>query len=289
MAMADTNADDDYTPESSMDTFADHARAASDAQVFEFLEQPRLSGRRWAFRGQRDANRPLTPSIERINSPFGADYIERWINPEFQRRVHHYITDPPKAENRLEWLALMQHHGAPTRLLDWTLSPYVAAFFAMFEQAPQGKHSAVWAIDIEALMARATQMWGEYWPHDPGAAGVRDSSNRLFDPPPPSAQRIVVALQPFRMNQRLTVQQGIFLCPSAVDVGFEIILNEMIEPTWTTEDNRPPRWFYKLTIAPEARRDVLRRLRRMNITYQTLFPGLDGFARSLHTEAELLP
>ena len=48
------------------------------------------------------------------------------------------------------------------------------------------------------------------------------------------------------------------------------------------------RMLYKLVIKPEVRIDVLQQLQRMNISYATLFPGLDGFARSQGTNLEIL-
>lgn len=71
----------------------------------------------------------------------------------FQRRAHHYIDDPPELDDRLEWLALMQHHGAPTRLLDFSHSFYVAAFFSM-ESAEQD--AAVWALSSEFTMGHTS-------------------------------------------------------------------------------------------------------------------------------------
>jgi hypothetical protein len=68
---------------------------------------------------------------------------------EFKRRAHTYLQPQhiPAEDNAGEWLALMQHFGAPTRLLDVTESPYVAVYFAI-EEAGQGVEAcAVWAIN----------------------------------------------------------------------------------------------------------------------------------------------
>lgn len=88
----------------------------------------------WIFRGQRDANWGLQTKLERVCRRFGsAKYLEaeQHILRQFQRRLHHYRSDVPALDDTLEWFALMQHHGALTRLLDWTKSPYVAAYFAI--------------------------------------------------------------------------------------------------------------------------------------------------------------
>src|ERR1700739_1556162 len=63
----------------------------------------------------------------------------------------------PAEKEELEWMALMRHHGAPTRLLDWTRSPYVAAFFAIAE-AREDEESAIWAIDITPVGAEAIHL-----------------------------------------------------------------------------------------------------------------------------------
>src|SRR5579859_1873652 len=101
----------------------------------------------WAFRGVGKAEWTLQSSLERLEIPPIVE-AERYLLTTFQRRVHHYISDPPAKENDLEWLALLQHHGAPTRLLDWTKSPYVALFFALDERCEEGEKCALWAIDL---------------------------------------------------------------------------------------------------------------------------------------------
>ena len=63
---------------------------------------------------------------------------------EFHARVHGQIADAPTTDAKLEWLSLLQHYGGPTRLLDVTRSPYVAAYFAA-DKAGNGD-CAVWAL-----------------------------------------------------------------------------------------------------------------------------------------------
>ena len=83
------------------------------------------------FRGVRDANYELIPSFGRLtNMPVDQRLsVEKWIFDEFKRSARGHVQD--NLENDWEWLALGQHHGLPTRLLDWTHSPLVAAFFAV--------------------------------------------------------------------------------------------------------------------------------------------------------------
>ena len=68
----------------------------------------------------------------------------------FKRKAHQFLAQPPDPDDDFQWLALMQHHGAPTRLLDFTWSPYVAAFFAL-ERATSD--AAVWALNPANISA----------------------------------------------------------------------------------------------------------------------------------------
>jgi FRG domain len=85
---------------------------------------------------------------------------------EFMRRAHHYVTDVPALRNLIEWLALMQHHGAPTRLLDWTYSLHVAAHFALFKASRLPDAGlAIWMINTE-------------WCHDTALAACTAAGQR---------------------------------------------------------------------------------------------------------------
>src|ERR1041384_5861576 len=103
----------------------------------------------WAFRGERDERWPLYSSLSRYLQNFGVA-AAAWPAQEgrilriFKRKAHQFLEKPPDLDDDFQWLALMQHHGAPTRLIDFTWSPYVAAFFALERTLGDG---VVWAMN----------------------------------------------------------------------------------------------------------------------------------------------
>lgn len=105
------------------------------ADFEEFQKVLRASCREdiWLFRGHRESEWPLEPTLERAlqGHPFQRFMrAERYAIWRFQQGAHRFLENPPAIRKTIDWLALMQHYGAPTRLLDGTVSPYVAAFFA---------------------------------------------------------------------------------------------------------------------------------------------------------------
>lgn len=80
----------------------------------------------WVFRGQSNKNWRLQPSVGRGDS-YRPDW-ERLLLDQFRRLAEPYVTSSGLSE--WDWLALAQHHGLPTRLLDWTFNSLVACFFA---------------------------------------------------------------------------------------------------------------------------------------------------------------
>jgi hypothetical protein len=184
----------------------------------------------------------------------------------------------------------MRHYGAPTRLLDWTKSPYVATFFALAEAKPD-KPSAIWAVDAQHLKMRAVEILSAQPAFSnlgfDAHLGSPENFGRVFldGQLPPAA--IVAPVEPIGMNERLTLQQGLFLCSNRLYGGFYPALKETLGDTLGQEyeTSQPP--LRKLVIKPEARSNLLRELQRSNISYATLFPGLDGFARSLSTRMQM--
>ena len=136
----------------------------------------------WVFRGEDSANYRLKSTFERTMNDKGLKKggqkkgpweHEASIIREFRRRAHHFISDVPSRDNVLEWLALMRHFGAPCRLLDFTYSIYVAAYFSLrqprdISSFPQ---AAIWAINTNWIYGCLTKSFnlkeGEFTFKDP--------------------------------------------------------------------------------------------------------------------------
>src|SRR5437016_2833107 len=107
----------------------------------------------WAFRGQRDASAPLFSALSRHLMAFRVD-PHAWPRQEerilriFKRKAGHFLDHIPEPDDDFQWLALMQDHGAPTRLLDFTWSPHIAAFFALERASAE---AAIWAVSPRQL------------------------------------------------------------------------------------------------------------------------------------------
>jgi hypothetical protein len=253
-------------------------------------QAPAGQGKGWVFRGQGNPQYGLSTSLERACLSYGHQRtefpsLERRIIREFKRRLHHYTTDPPHKKDMIEWLALMQHYGAPTRLLDWTYSFFIGVYFAV-ESAGQD-HCVLWALKMEPFKAHdvlsehenvdVEERYQRYLCDDTSLkdeAWLRQCAlvDHLFDRPRP----LIHSVNPFRLNDRLTIQQGLFLMPGDISRDFEE--NMMVHSSSPKDLIR-----FEIDSTPPVRREILINLHRMNISRASLFPGLVGFAESLKT------
>jgi hypothetical protein len=198
--------------------------------------------------------------------------IEEGLLRRFKREAHLYLSNEPAEGDRIGWLSLMRHHGAPTRLLDWSYSFFVALFFAL-ERATPGKPVSIWAMDLGEIWERAHGM-PHLRPHldrDPNAKREATVAAIIdHDPRHP----LVFRLNPWKMNRRLILQQSVFLVPGDVTRSFMDNLGALGAP----ED-----LLVELPLLPDRAflQEATRELLSMNMMSSTLFPGLDGFARNL--------
>lgn len=246
----------------------------------------------WIFRGQGIYAEPLQTSLERAAPFLGEDAlkIEQRTLREFKRRASlSGEQNLPQDSNIVEWLALLQHHGAPTRLLDFTHSVYVALFFAV-EKAKADDETEIWCFRRSALSRNLSAPWSgdknaalqlllEPWPPRPSTS-----------PPAPLA---VFMDEPFYLNRRLALQQGCFLIPFDVHRSFG---DNLFSATTGLLDGHDTNLkdaadylkklnFFRIIIPKGQHAKIRRQLRRMNMTREHLFPGLDGTATSFWQEA----
>jgi FRG domain len=200
----------------------------------------------------------------------------------------------------LEWLALIQHYGGPTRLLDFSYSFYLAAFFAI-EKPKRREAAAVWAVNHTLLGERVAAKFEGKWPPKNSdrmnldhIAIVNDFLARKREVEP-----FVISVAPERMNERLSIQQGLFLAPCDISARFEhnLAATFSLDPEtlrrreaapWKGESLPAETALVKIRLPQHLHTKALRDLYAMNVTSASLFPGLDGFARSLYHEIRLM-
>lgn len=245
----------------------------------------KLRGRPWAFRGVPQFGCALKTSLERA----AVDYwkqpwsdvpaIEAGLFRHFRRKAPHHLRYLPDDLDFMAWAAVMQHNGAPTRLLDWTYSFFVALHFALRGAQP-GTKCAIWILDINWFAGRAKALLPEdaqkYLKADPNAkrpSTVRSLITRKKPVP------LIYPLNPMHLNDRLIVQQGLFLVPGDVRIPFAENVR-MMNPSDKVITEVP------IATTPAFLKSAREELLEMNVGEATLFPGIDGVARGL---SEIIP
>jgi hypothetical protein len=255
----------------------------------------RLSGfdRSWIFRGERRASWTLSTSLQRTETT-NPVVDERDLLLLFQRGAPVHLSSHmvPDAGDVFGWLGLMQHYGAPTRLSDWTRSPYVASFFALektnVETRPdKAQPHAIWALDLEWTQRRAIELLPAILRELPTILPELTSQQAVTSRQADLVTRLVltdlrftgaVVVEPWRLDARQAAQQSLFVCPGNVEHSLDDNLRSMI----TGHESRPV--VVKFELEDNERPIALADLASMNVTAANLFPGLDGFARSLRTK-----
>ena len=226
-----------------------------------------------------------------------------------------YISPPLIPPDELTWLALMQRFGIPTRLLDFTFSPFVALYFAVRESKherqskDERKPVRVWAMDFKAIndtfrrsMAQSkSTLRGKSQGRKRVKFGLDDFASQLdvLKGDTRAMRRLVkkalgatstlrgeinrggcvCGVRPPSFNPRLANQQGVFLLNCADDLTFGESLEKMMggAQDWRKTFDIPGR------LLPE----IENRLFQMNIHEQSLFPDLEGLAGLIRQEIQL--
>ena len=194
---------------------------------------------------------------------------------EFKRGAHRYLDNIPPKEDFLEWFSIARHYGMPSRLVDFTYSPYVAAYFALSTKNDE-EAGCIIALNLRWLKNDIEKRINTEWKKKMRPISIKDASFHntkffhkfAFD----WEESCVVPVNPLTRNSRLASQQGLFLCPGNIDKSFDYNLKKTLEKE---------KFVKKIFILKsKIRRDAIRELWKMNINLATLYQDLSGWAET---------
>eukprot|EP00919_Chromeraceae_sp_WS-2016_P003027 GHVR01007401.1.p1 GENE.GHVR01007401.1~~GHVR01007401.1.p1 ORF type:complete len:266 (-),score=35.74 GHVR01007401.1:779-1576(-) len=231
-----------------------------------FYPEPTMGG--IYYRGQSDSSWGLEPSLTRLVK--GDNISERKVKAYERQSILDYGASYGLIENELSVegvknspsvLIDMQHYSCPTRLLDWSESPYIALYFAINESFDKDGGLYIWDKlkydkNIEPIVAGYGKISGsdilEFHTHD-----------------------IINVIYAKKNNLRLSRQQGCFSISNNLLKDHGDLINE------AAKEREEESGIYKIIIPSDFKYEILARLRMMNVTPEILLPGLDGLGRKV--------
>jgi hypothetical protein len=233
---------------SSMAEFLTRITELKKAQVDQGNENDLL------FRGQ-PCDKPLLPKLGRMTPRGTREEIERLLVDKFARECVPFLEFEPKDDWDL--LALAQHHGLPTRLLDWTHSSVAALWFAvrqppeLTEDGEKPEKGTVWVLcaDLEDFQL------------DTKATSPLDNKLRTL------------IVRPKAISRRIVAQSAVFTVHKLMDNRSNFIALDKYA--------RYKKKLMKLIVPPEAFPEIRKDLNMLNVNAASVFPDLDGLCHHL--------
>ncbi|QDU19488.1 FRG domain protein [Urbifossiella limnaea] len=216
------------------------------------------------YRGHDDAAWTLTPSLARNPAHLDAELD---LMARFQQDASLLLQRPVTSD--WDWLALMQHYGCPTRLLDWTESPLVALFFAVCNPLRFDRDGALWLLNPLKLNEASNlyPKYSKYIPYygDPILApflpgNVRGATTLSYPP---------VAITAIRNSPRMQAQLGTFTLLHKQPIAVERVADGS-----HVRNYRVPR---------ESKPNIVRELQLLAINKHNVFPELANIGERLKT------
>jgi FRG domain len=226
----------------------------------------------FAFRGMFDAAATLTTSLRRLGGPF--EQTESHLLRAFRKYAWRDPLALPAGDSVWNWLALAQHHGLPTRLLDWTYSPNVAMHFATDWIETFDRDGVIWCVDYVRTHQLLPQALRDVLKQEAADVFTAEMLDRVADNVSTldelgKEDPFVLFMEPPSLDDRIVNQFALFSLMSSptAELG-----------DWVRDH---PDLCRRLVIPAELKWEVRDKLDQANVTERVLFPGLDGLCRWL--------
>ena len=225
------------------------------------------------YRGMPDVNYKLTTSL-RLN----CKHLHKELEPCVLKNFNKYacIADPSLSSSIWKQMMIGQHHGLPTRLMDWTYSPLIALHFACTENnfdKLEKRDFVVWRFDMKGANKNLPRRYREALKRERTFVFSVDTLTSIVDSIEQydidMGSEAFVNIEPPSVDQRIINQYSFF---SIIPAGIEDIEDFLDKHTDHT---------IRYIIKKELRWAVRDMLDQFNISERIMYPGLDGLSRSL--------
>lgn len=224
---------------------------------------------RYAYRGMSRASYGLETSLMRLGGDFARH--EGHLLRNFRKYAR---LGTPIDDSAWSWLALAQHHGLPTRLLDWTFSPLVALHLVTETPEQYGRDGVVWCVDYVAAKDLLPRPLRDVLDEEGSdvftaemlarAAGSLRDLEALGEGEP-----FAVFFEPPSLDERIVNQFALFALMSSATARLDRWLR------------KHPRLHSRIVIPASLKWEIRDKLDQANVTERVLYPGLDGLSRWL--------
>ncbi len=215
------------------------------------------------YRGEENSSLTLIPSIQRSEKRIET---ERFMTNDFYIRAKQIFKDPPEKHDYSEWVALMQHHGLPTRMLDWSKSPLIAVFFATetYQSTPD-VDACVWVL-VPNLLNQMEGFGNCIYPIDADTAQEMLLPAFKHNHHNPELNDKILACNSTDRHLRMYSQQACFTVHNSLKRLEDICDENML---------------YKIIIPADRKEYFIESLRLLGITESFLYPDLDHICNEL--------
>jgi hypothetical protein len=227
----------------------------------------------YGFRGMTVESYKLQTSLMRLNHSFEkVAKIEARLLDSFRKYAHSFFDEK---HSNWHWISLAQHHGLPTRLLDWSFSPFVALHFATDDLSKMDHNGVVWCVNFEETHRYLPEGLRQHFEGErrsslPIEVLAKDFPDfKQFDDPDKN-DTFVLFFEPPSLDQRIVNQVALFSFTSRADMK----LDEWLE----AESVHYPKISKRVIIPAGLKWEVRDKLDQTGITERVLFPGLDGLS-----------